>query len=232
VGRKTKKNPVGRPPKEERDRKRNILSMRVRDELRTMLAAQAEANQRSLSEEAEIRLEQSFSDRRVAESVLSLASLDQHTLALVTILTRAVRDAGFFAAIASTEGGVRSVDWTTNPYASLDWMSNPYAFQQVEEAIGTILAGLKPDGDVAPKDDPEILVGLGKRFAAGILEAIRNPNRFGDIGRWAKPIAASLGEKIVARIQSTEPRINIGMRKPSRNFLFAEIDAKGRKDAG
>jgi hypothetical protein len=226
MARKAKKNPVGRPPKEEGNRKRNILSMRVRDELRSMLAAQAETNQRSLSEEAEARLERTFREREIAESILRLASLDQHTIALVMMLTRAIRDAGSYAGFIST-----------NKFeGSVGWMSNPYAFQQVEEAIGTILAGLRPEGEIRmPKQDEEIVVGLGRRFAAGILEAITNPDRFGEIGTWARPIREKLGESVVARIRFDEPTINIAMGKQHSDgatTLFATLSAKGRKNAG
>jgi len=52
--------PRGRPAKAPMERKRRNLTMRVRDALRDSLGAAAAASGRSLSEEAEFRLEQSF----------------------------------------------------------------------------------------------------------------------------------------------------------------------------
>ena len=73
--RKPKKRPVGRPPKADSARKRNILSMRVRDDLRAKLARSAESSQRSVSEEAEFRLEQSFRDDRVLEAIEQMTNV-------------------------------------------------------------------------------------------------------------------------------------------------------------
>jgi hypothetical protein len=62
----------GRPPKAIEARKRNNVTIRVRDALKQQLETQAEANQRSLSEETEARLERSF-DRQGLLAALELA---------------------------------------------------------------------------------------------------------------------------------------------------------------
>lgn len=56
----TAKRGRGRPPKAEGERKRNNLTMRLRDETKNKLQGAAAANTRSLSEEAEARLDRSF----------------------------------------------------------------------------------------------------------------------------------------------------------------------------
>ena len=50
----------GRPPKLDAERKRGVLSMRVRDNMREALAARAAADECSISEEAEYLLERAM----------------------------------------------------------------------------------------------------------------------------------------------------------------------------
>ena len=50
----------GRPPLPQERRKRNNVTLRLRDELKQKLAERADANGRSLSEEMEYRLEYSM----------------------------------------------------------------------------------------------------------------------------------------------------------------------------
>lgn len=57
--------------------KRNNLTFRARDGLRNELKAAAEANGRSMSEEIEFRLEQSFDRAAVARLVASLILVDE-----------------------------------------------------------------------------------------------------------------------------------------------------------
>lgn len=52
----------GGQPKPAAERKRNNLTFRVRDNLKSQLQASADENQRSLSKEIECRLERSFVD--------------------------------------------------------------------------------------------------------------------------------------------------------------------------
>ncbi len=52
----------GRPPISPERRKRNNVTLRVRDDLKRQLKAAAQANGRSLSEEMEFRLEQAFQE--------------------------------------------------------------------------------------------------------------------------------------------------------------------------
>ena len=59
---KTVKRGRGRPPKSPADRKRNNVTIRMRDATRQGLEVQAAKNQRSLSEEAEYRIERSFTE--------------------------------------------------------------------------------------------------------------------------------------------------------------------------
>lgn len=51
---------VGRPSIHQSKRRRNNVTIRMRDHMKKQMVAQAELNGRSLSEEIEFRLEQSF----------------------------------------------------------------------------------------------------------------------------------------------------------------------------
>lgn len=62
----------GRTPLPESERKRNNLTFRLRDGLRTDLVAEASANGRSLSEEVEFRLELSFRDDNIVERLRAI----------------------------------------------------------------------------------------------------------------------------------------------------------------
>ena len=53
---------MGRPPKPESQRRRNNVTIRMRDSVKKNLQVSAESHGRSLSEEIEWRLEQSFRD--------------------------------------------------------------------------------------------------------------------------------------------------------------------------
>lgn len=62
------KKRMGRPPKAPEDRRRHHQSFRTSEKLRAALQEAADANQRSMSEEAEYRLEASFdAERRLAD---------------------------------------------------------------------------------------------------------------------------------------------------------------------
>jgi hypothetical protein len=62
---KTKNKPRGRPRIARSARKRNFVTMRMRDALKAQLEEAAEINQRSLSEEIENQLEELFLFRRM-----------------------------------------------------------------------------------------------------------------------------------------------------------------------
>src|SRR5690349_5265821 len=76
---RSQKRNRGRPPMPAESRKRNNLTMRLRDETRAALEERAAANGRSLSEEIEVRLEQSFDPAlggaRTAALLRSLAAI-------------------------------------------------------------------------------------------------------------------------------------------------------------
>jgi hypothetical protein len=64
------KKRIGRPPKAKEDRKAVNFTFRSRDQMRERLEAAAAASGRSISEEIEFRLNQSFEDERLSDAFL------------------------------------------------------------------------------------------------------------------------------------------------------------------
>jgi hypothetical protein len=69
----TKRRLPGRPTTAAKPGQKSTLSLRLTAELKTRLDAAAKANDRPLSQEAEIRLEQSFKTQSLLSEVLTLA---------------------------------------------------------------------------------------------------------------------------------------------------------------
>jgi hypothetical protein len=114
------------------------LGIRAAADLKTRLDHAAKKNGRSLSQEAEIRLESSFRDQDRAE-LFSDAVYGRQLTGLLELLGDVLRD---IAAIgrarpkASTKGD--------------DLLSDPAVFAAVEDAIREGLELLRPDGNAEP----------------------------------------------------------------------------------
>lgn len=68
-----KRKQVGRPPKPPEERRRSHFTFRTTDKLREQLRNAAAVSGRSISEEIEQRLEQSFRDQYIAEVAANAA---------------------------------------------------------------------------------------------------------------------------------------------------------------
>ena len=103
----------GRPPLSPEKRKRNNVTLRLRDELKQQLEERADASRRSLSEEMESRLEDSLKYEHVAADIYrSFGGLETFTVARVL--------SEVTTALETTSGE--------------DWRKNPELFAQVQEA--------------------------------------------------------------------------------------------------
>jgi hypothetical protein len=159
----------------------------------------AASNHRSLSEEIEARLELSLRDEGLLDQALDL-KLGQQAAGLVLALIRVIENTGSYSGFHST----RTLDGAKN------WLGNPYAYSQVVNGVLAVLEGLRPEGDPEtgePKlrepGDPDrsaVFAHLGRGFANGVLEALANPERGGEIGDWAVPVRARLGPEVAKRI--------------------------------
>ena len=168
--------------------KRVSLGLKVTSDIKSRLDEAAQLSGRTQSQEAEIRLTQSFEKASIAAGAMILA-YGRTTTALAMILARAMHDAGTHAGFLSTG--------TTE--GAREWMTNPSAFDQVASAVAEVMDKIRPDGEVKPlltgaSETDAKLMHLGKLIASGILEAVKNSERGGEIGEWARPIRELLGE--------------------------------------
>jgi hypothetical protein len=183
-----------RKPKPPTPRQKSTISIRVSPDLKRFLDRQSVANDRSLSAEAEFRLEKSQHDQDQAV-LFAEAQYGRQLAAVLEVLGRAMRDA---AVVASMK--VRDPDG-----------DEAYLFNQGIEAAATVLEAMRPR-DSNPRGDlpvPLVVVGdpvpawvpselelrkvVGKMVANGIIEALGNPERGGDIGDWAAKKRERLG---------------------------------------
>jgi hypothetical protein len=194
------KRPRGRPRKSREERKRNTIAVRARDELKSALERSAAANQRSLSEEAEMRLEQSFRAQGMLDQALELA-FGRQSAAVVLLIGRLMREVGTYAALASGR----------MPDTAGGWLADPFAFDQVRMAINRALDAVRPDGEVVVPlrtgqtigpdiGHADIYGHLGAGLAQVALSAIVGHGITGDLQSWGEKIRARLGPEIVDRI--------------------------------
>lgn len=134
---------MGRPVKAVPAGQRASLGLKVTSEIKQRLDAAARANGRTQSQEAEVRLEQSFRDEKLLPQILDLAHGEQ-TAGLLMLLARCIDEvssqAGFAERLAIGDAET--------------WMGRPWVYHQVETAIRRVLDVLRPSEDPIP---PEML---------------------------------------------------------------------------
>jgi hypothetical protein len=123
--------------------------MRITSDLWHRLDHHARASGRSLSAEAEFRLERSFQEQDLLDQVLTLA-YGRQTAGLVEALGRTIWET-VFAASRPAKSLVQSEDW----------LSDPRVFAAVEEAVDIIFECLRPAGDAEPPLIVHFPLGLG-----------------------------------------------------------------------
>src|SRR4051812_29559407 len=97
----TAKRGRGRPAAPEAERRRSNLSLRVRTETRSALEEAAAQNGRSLSEEAELRLDYTVRAEQGAEQLLDFA-YGRPLSGLLLLMARVLREAGSNAGFATS----------------------------------------------------------------------------------------------------------------------------------
>jgi hypothetical protein len=179
------KGRLGRPTTKARARQKTTLGILASAQLKTRLTEEAEKAGRSLSAEAEFRLERSFQQQDLLGEVLSL-TYGPKLAELVAMVASAMRAAGSAAAL-SGEHSWDAVD---------RWTEIPYAFNEAFVAAVTVLEGRRPAGGSdwpdtllsAPVPEPQRKPGeLGEKLARDVL-------RSGPPAKWSEPdpaIAAS-----------------------------------------
>jgi hypothetical protein len=160
---------IGRPTTAAKEGEKATLGIRASASLKGRLQEAAEVNGRSLSQEAEIRLEQSFKNADYLDQAMDLA-YGPRFAELLSTLARAMRAAGSAAAL----NGEYSWDAVDR------WTEIPYAFNEAFVAAITILEGRRPKGS---HEWPETLLGtpapeprrkpgeLGEKLARDVLRS-------------------------------------------------------------
>jgi hypothetical protein len=151
------KRKVGRPGREPTPGERVGLSLRVTPDTKRALDTAAECAGRSLSQEAELRLEQSFRNQDLLFQVLDIA-YGQHTAALLILLGEIIRQVN--AATAVSAG--KLVDM------SQSWINQPESRRQVLDAIRFVQTEIDP-GEAPPEDQ------TGREAAAMFIQAALEP---------------------------------------------------------
>ena len=188
--------PIGRPINPRTPGKRASLGLKVTDEIKYRLDTAARGNGRTQSQEAEVRLEQSFRKVDLLPQVLDLA-YGARPGGLLFMIGWLVKDvAGLASAPSPSEAG-RSL---TVPD---DWITHPWARHQVADALRSIADELDPDPERVAV--PEWIASYGNeaaqremattgwRAGKAVWGAVRDPQSHVQFGEALKPAHERLG---------------------------------------
>jgi hypothetical protein len=181
--------PRGRPPIYG---DRVPLGLRVSEKIKAKVDDAAKASGRSLSQEAELRLENSFQAENAVFDALDLA-FGRHLTGLILAMAHV-------AQITGTRGLMLS-RWD---FEGCDtWLSDPYCFDQVVQGVTFLLEQFRPSGEAKPSAfaraqvpylSDEALNKMGIGFAEALLGARTNPNPTMIRSDLAKAIWERLGD--------------------------------------
>ena len=191
---KPAQRPRGRPPKAEGERKRNNLTLRIRDETRTSLQHSATRNGRSVSEEAESLIEGALQSESLIAQALDL-TFGRRAAGLSLLLARVMRTVANYAAVQeqSTRGPARE------PADIL--AGSPYVFAQAMQGIVRALELVCPVGDVIEPKHAAAVADLGQSLANDILLRIAAGTPSSEeFDPWAAQVRAKLGPDVMQRI--------------------------------
>jgi len=202
---KTEGSQRGRPPLTHGEAKRASFNTRLRSILKEQLETAARESGRSLSEEIELRLENSFRGE-LLEEIFGPA-----LAAILEMVGRGMRDTGQVA-------GSRATGTVSGGF---EWVENPYAFDQAFQAAVVILEALRPSGDPEIGMPPayaglrpehrEVFQNqgrtLGAAYAAGIIDAVCGragpfPSFDAEIRRWAERPRRRLPPAVIERLRA------------------------------
>lgn len=202
---------LGRPPKfPEKGTKRANLTLRVHDATREALAAAAATHGRSLSEEAETRLDFTVRAGTDAPQILDIA-FGPELAGVLRLIGRVIADVGGSAKTHAVFSGQQPSSW----------LDSKFAVDQVTAAVADVFKSLRPAGSDAPPlrlgklpsglDLDMAMANLGSNVAVMVLRAVAGHTVSGDLDKWAPDIRARLGEAAVARIRENigTPRVGI-----------------------
>lgn len=211
----------GWPARELRPGERVPMSFRVTPEFKRMLDDASAKSGKSLSQEVEARLEQSFRDEQHLEQALELI-YGKALAGILTILGDVMQRVGARAVTASHP---------PNAVENGDWLADPYAFDQASKAAGVILDAIRPEGD------PGLLnrgfratsawhKHLGEEMAGGVLSVLTLNDPYEGLSEAELAVAKpSEGTRQIARMKALLGSIVDRIKVPQRRDLRA-IDQK------
>lgn len=161
MGKVAAKRTRGRPKLDPAERKRNNLTLRLRDETKAMLEESARKNQRSLSEEAEAGIEHSLRLQSNINEGLSL-KYGPAAAGLLRLMGEAMMEAGFHAAHETTHRTERLRDWPLNPAA----------FEAAKQAAVAVLDSMAPATSAADTEQAGV---WGRSMAKAVLSLLKDP---------------------------------------------------------
>lgn len=161
MAKNTTKRPPGRPKLPAAERRRNFISMRLRDDTKARLEDSARRNQRSLSEEIEAKLETALSIETGINEGLSL-KYGPAAAGLLRLMGEAMMEAGFHVAHQTTQRTERLRDWPLNPAA----------FEAAKQASVAVLDSVAP---AYTASDAEQAGVWGRSMAKAVLSLLKDP---------------------------------------------------------
>lgn len=175
---------AARPPKPMG--RRGNVTMRMGAGLKTLLQREADAHERSLSEEIELRLRRSIDDEHQLRASFEFAD---RTTVFMHLLAKVFRNTAQIAVDPETGG---------------DWLDQRPAFDAVKRGTERIFEAVEPTP--RPSDDLSLAeLRIGDHAAADALDALIEPSlAMRNLGPWAGPIAQKLGPELVERIWAKE----------------------------
>lgn len=188
----------GRPLNKAKPGTRVSLGLKVTATTKKRIDEAAIESGRTQSQEAELRLEQSFRDQELMFSALELA-YGRRLSAMLIMLGEAMRFSGQRA----------GWDATFTLKGAENWLDLPFAYDQSIKAADSILKALRPKGDPSPPlrshgGPPEIAdpARIGEHVAAGILAEAASGLSDGPEGERAERIHRALGKELAARLSA------------------------------
>ncbi len=146
----------GRPPRGEHRDVRERVSVRMTTELKGWLEAEARESDRSLTQEVESRLRESFARD---DSMRREFAEDRETLGLLRLIGQAVN-------MVQAETGQT-------------WVKDRYTFDQVRRAVPAVLESFKPAGESRLQDSAPILTGIDDPEARESVRALMEKRDMG-----------------------------------------------------
>lgn len=186
---------IGRPTTPGAEGEKSTLSVRASADLKDRLVRASGESGRSLSAEAEFRLEQSFRDeRRPLFAAMDLAFGRE----LAGIL------------IVAGQAMARTRDF--DPFPDLK-RGDAWVYDQMVKAAAIVLDAFRPAGAIEPPETPSVAAGEDARRLFAISEETARNRLFQltlDSPGWSDPARELMGEDLVNRARAVLDRQGLG----------------------